>query len=243
MYYKMSSTTQYSNKCLYCNFISNEISDCTCFETNDGLDFRLSMDCQMSEPNMKELQIFESAPKQINIIGERNVLLDLEELLVKMNISNIKNCHIKKFNKIKSLNEKLNDIYNSSDTSEEKLQLYLKYYSTEFIAWEIFYDMNIFEVIEKDMLLIIELLEKKSMEFYKRSTQFNESVIDFNMYCINKFIDAFIPIAKMLDIEPKPQIAENSFKKYDIKSKKQEIIEHILYYKRAYERNKCSILK
>jgi hypothetical protein len=196
----------------------------------------------MNEPNMKELQIFESASSQ-SIIGDRVILLDLEELLVKMNISNIKNSHTKKFSKIKSLNETLNEIHTSSDTSEEKLQLYLKYYSTELISWEIFYDMNIFEVIEKDILLIIELLEKKSMEFYKRSTQFNESVIDFNMYCINKFMDAFIPIARMLDIAPKPQITENSFEKCDVKNKKQVITDHILYYKRAYERNKCNVLK
>jgi len=241
MYYKMSSITQYSNKCLYCNFISNEISDCLCFETkDDGLD--QSMDCQMNEPNMKELQIFESALPSAIIIGERNVLLDLEELLVKMNISNIKNSHIKKFNKIKALNDALNDIYTSSDMVLEKLQFYYSHYSTEIIAWEIFYDMNIFEVIEKDLLLIIELLEKKSMEFFKRSTQFNESVIDFNMYCINKFIDAFIPIAMVLDIAIKPQITEKSFEKYDTKNKKQIIADHILYYKKAYERSKCSML-
>lgn len=240
----MSFTTQYSNKCLYCNFISNEISDCTCFETkNDDFEFHLSMDYQINEPNMKELQIFGSSALKSIIIEERNILLDLEELLVKMNISNIKNSHTKKFNKIKSLNDALNDIYTSPDMGLEKLQFYYSHYSTEFIAWEIFYDMNIFEVIEKDLLLIIELLEKKSMEFFKRSTKFNESVIDFNMYCINKFIDAFIPIAKMLDIEIKPQITEKLFEKHDTKSKKQVIADHILYYKKAYERGKCNVLK
>ena len=220
-----------SEKCQYCDFISNDISDCKCFSKThiDDMEIHLT-----SYSNEETIFTFNSPQPQSE---KKNILLELETVLVAMTISNTTKNHPIKSKKIKELQYLLNEIYSATEFYEEKLNMYHTHYITKLISWEVFYDMDIFEILEKDLTIIINILNNKSMEFYGKASKFDHNIKDFTIYTVNKFIEAFIPFAEMTGISIKQNLTRGE------RNLKQLIAETLLYYKQAYHRHIINVLK
>ena len=224
-----------SEKCQYCDFISNDINDCKCFSKThiDDMEIHLT-----SYSNEETIFTFDS-PQQFQQpqSEKKNILLEMETILVDMIDSNTAKNHPIKSKKIKELQYLLNEIYSAKEFYEEKLSMYHAHYITKLIAWKVFYDMDIFEILEKDLITIIEILNKKSIEFYGKVSDVDHNIKDFTIYTVNKFIEAFIPFAEMTGISIKQNIMRSE------RNLKQHIAETLLYYKQAYHRHTINVLK